>query len=73
MNKNVYELLFTAEKLKKIEDKMDKLQETDLFQSSDELMNDIGEVIGSLNNLIDTLERHAERLITEKGDNYDSV
>jgi len=73
MKKEVYQVVLTAEKLKKIEDKMDKLQETDLFQSSDELMSDIGEVIGSLNNLIDTLEKHAERLITEKGDNYDAV
>lgn len=63
MKKDVYQAILTAEKLGKLDDYFDELQETDLFQSSEELMSDVGEVIGSINNLIDTLEKHAERLI----------
>ncbi len=63
MKKEVYQAVLTAEKLGKLDDYFDELQETDLFQSSEELMSDVGEVIGSINNLIDTLEKHAERLI----------
>lgn len=39
-----------------IDGQLDKLQETDLFQDNDELMRELGEVIGCLNNTIDMLE-----------------
>lgn len=42
--------------LEKMYDKLDVFQETTMFQTNPILMHECGEVMGALNNLIDTLE-----------------
>lgn len=66
MKKEVYEAILTAEKLKNLVNvDFEKLKESELFKKSDTLMSDVGKVIGSLNNLVASLEAKAEQLIVE--------